>query len=421
MSIAVSGGGDAEEPPSAVYSLISRKWKKVPAGTSASWSDPPPVTQQSLQSVSVKGRSSHEEKEAWVKGAQLLLGSHAWQIKRTTEFAEVEQMVVVLVVRSLPPILSSSLCWDVVASRSVYNRAWNTASLALLCASVVQLASLYCHPPPPAAAAAAVGDCSLYLFLKSIVPMLDHRSRAAAQKYLEHWTPMESAPHAWCVGASLQATFDSRNRNGDSSEMHMVLCPKTDWTGNGRGKIGNTCKTCCDGVKTKMTQIGGNMRSEVELKKCTWLKCCYGRRPFGGTDYLPWSMRCEQQKKLLSAEERSKLSADLAADSGDNNSNAGAKRPPAVASASSKGGSGVKSRKRPRAKAAVPTNWPLAESLSPTSSQITPRGRAAAHMIQQVLGGDDSGRASPMVPSPTVPITPRGRAAAQVMANLKSG
>ena len=234
---------------------------------------------------------------------------------------------------------------------------------------------------------------------------------------------METTPYAWCVGASLQATFDSRNRNGDSSEMHMVLCPKSDWTGNGRGKIGNTCKACCDGVRAKTAQISGHMYSDVELKKCTWLKCCYGRRPYGGTDSLPWSMRCEQQKKLLSSEERSKLSADLAADNCDSKSvsTGGAKRPVTASSSNSKTGSAAKPRKRPKAKAAVPTDWPLAESLSPTSSQITPRGRAAAHMIQQVLAGDDSGRSSPMVPSPTVPITPRGRAAAQVMANLKSG
>jgi hypothetical protein len=103
---AVSGGGSSggtsvsrvPRPPSAVYSLITRKWKKVP-DVSTPWGDPPLVSQQSLQSVSVKGRSSHEEKEAWVKGAQLLLGPKSWQIKKATEFAEVEQMVVVLVVR----------------------------------------------------------------------------------------------------------------------------------------------------------------------------------------------------------------------------------------------------------------------------------------------------------------------------------
>ena len=120
---------------------------------------------------------------------------------------------------------------------------------------------------------------------------------------------MDKTPHAWCVGASLQATFDSRNRNGESNEMHMVLCPKDDWTGNGRGKIGNTCKTCCDGVNTKAATVGSKLLADVDLKKCTWLKCCYGRRPYGGTESLPWSMRCEQQKKLLSAEERSQLTA----------------------------------------------------------------------------------------------------------------
>jgi hypothetical protein len=127
------------------------------------------------------------------------------------------------------------------------------------------------------------------------------------QKYLEHWTKTESMPYSWCVGASLQATFNARNGDGNSSEMHMMLCPKSDWTGNRRGEIGNTCKTCCDGVSVRGAQVGGVRHDDVIVKKCTWLKCCYGRRPYGGTTSLPWSMRCEQQKKLLSVGQRQAL------------------------------------------------------------------------------------------------------------------
>eukprot|EP01047_Picozoa_sp_COSAG01_P022571 COSAG01_NODE_1344_length_10638_cov_4.525856_7_plen_133_part_00 len=106
MAAAAAAARDASLP-SMAYSLVARTWTKSPAGAVAPWNPPPPVTHASLQSVSVKGRSSHEEKEAWAKGAQLLLGPRAWQIQSSTEFAEVEQMVVVLVVRFCPSIATS--------------------------------------------------------------------------------------------------------------------------------------------------------------------------------------------------------------------------------------------------------------------------------------------------------------------------
>ena len=60
-------------------------------------------------------------------------------------------------------------------------------------------------------------------------------------------------------------------------------------------------------MRASNIMVAGHLRAEVNLKKCTWLKCCYGRRPYGGTTSLPWSMRCEQQKKLLSVEQRQAL------------------------------------------------------------------------------------------------------------------
>lgn len=107
-----------------------------------------------------------------------------------------------------------------------------------------------------------------------------------------HWgdtIPDDLAGWSWCVGASLKATFESQNARGDSNELHLALCPKAEWTGNGRGKVGNTCRGCCDGVPTSTVSIAGTSNhSGAVAKKCVWLKCCYGRRAFGGTDALSW-------------------------------------------------------------------------------------------------------------------------------------
>jgi hypothetical protein len=94
------------------------------------------------------------------------------------------------------------------------------------------------------------------------------------------------------MGASLKATFDGQNELGNSTELHLALCPRTEWTGNGRGKVGNACKRCCDGVPTNTVSIGGTFcHPGAVVKKGVWLKCCYGRRPFGGTSALPWCIR----------------------------------------------------------------------------------------------------------------------------------
>ncbi len=91
------------------------------------------------------------------------------------------------------------------------------------------------------------------------------------------------------MGASLKATFESQDVLGNSNELHLALCRRTEWTGNGRGKVGNACKCCCDGVPTNTVSVGGTFNhSGVVAKKCVWLKCCYGRRPFGGITALPW-------------------------------------------------------------------------------------------------------------------------------------
>ena len=59
---------------------------------------------------------------------------------------------------------------------------------------------------------------------------------------------MGNTPYEWCVGGSIRATYLRRDVNGESDEIHMVLCNRSEWSGNGSQKVGNTCKSCCEGI-----------------------------------------------------------------------------------------------------------------------------------------------------------------------------
>jgi hypothetical protein len=322
------------------------------------WKTPPKITDMALKGVSVKGRSSHEEKEAWAKGAQLLLGEEPWLITDKTDFTEIEQMVVVLI------------------------------------------------------------------------------------KYLEHWTEMHSSHYEWCVGASLQATYDGRDSKGRTTSMFLRLCTKSDWTGNARGKVGNTCKTCCDGINLTLATVRGIYRGSVTLKKCTWLKCCYGRRPFGGPPQVTWSARCEQQKKML-AQLGQPLPTAMAESPGgedgeddEEHSISSRKR---SAPEATRGGKSAKASKADSPRAGLPKKLPKPAGVAAGGARGTkklPKPRAVAAVKPEAIGRRTAyGRRTPDVPlfarasagSPAgrrlglagmSPITPRGRAAAAVMTTL---
>eukprot|EP01047_Picozoa_sp_COSAG01_P039295 COSAG01_NODE_3239_length_6369_cov_4.207018_3_plen_70_part_00 len=38
----------------------------------------------------------------------------------------------------------------------------------------------------------------------------------------------------------------------------------------------------------------------MTLKKCVWLRCCYGKKPYGNPPLIPWCSSCEFQRKLVS-------------------------------------------------------------------------------------------------------------------------
>ena len=302
----------AAEPMRLAYNLNTRQWQ-VSGQTPRSWMVPPPVTQETLRSVSIKGRSSHEEKEAWATGVDILLGQPPWTVGTTSEFTDIERLVVVLIVR----FAKSS------ASRLTLCPTWS----ALL-------------------------------------------TRGRAQKYVEHWAPGLSPRWAWCVGGSLQATISvlAGGQVKKSHELRFVLCAKSDWAGNGKGKLGNSCKRCCDGVSASTVAISGRQHPGIVLKKCTWLKCCYGRRAFGGAPPLPWGPRCEQRKKM----EREAAAASAAS------------QQTAVRAQAKSAPKGSARAKRRKVTAPVPV-WPADEAapptLSPAESLITPRGREAARFI----------------------------------------
>jgi hypothetical protein len=118
-------------------------------------------------------------------------------------------------------------------------------------------------------------------------------------KCLERCVREEATAMTWCVGGSLQATLDARGPDGTTPILRFLLCNKADWTGDKRSKIGNTCKFHCGGIRVSNVMIGGQLRSDVNLKKCTWLKCCYGKKHYGDPPLIPWCSQCEYQKKLI--------------------------------------------------------------------------------------------------------------------------
>ena len=197
--------------PSLVYNLRTRSWGSLDAelrqGTV--WQPPPPITQHALEAVAIKGRGTHE-REAWETCPQLLLASQPWQITRAIEFSAIEQMVIVLVVRRLHVFSSLRCCTT---------------------------------------------QCCAYQML----------IRRVAQRFLEHFTGMENTPYEWCVGGSILSTYMRRNAKGVSDEMHLVLCRKDDWAGNGGQKVGNTCKTCCEGIEIGNITLSGRVHGGITV------------------------------------------------------------------------------------------------------------------------------------------------------------
>ena len=71
---------------------------------------------------------------------------------------------------------------------------------------------------------------------------------------------MGNTPYEWCVGGSIRATYLRRDVNGESDEIHMVLCNRSEWSGNGSQKVGNTRKSCCEGISIDRVTLGGTVR-----------------------------------------------------------------------------------------------------------------------------------------------------------------
>ena len=44
-------------------------------------------------------------------------------------------------------------------------------------------------------------------------------------------------------------------------------------------KFGSACGLHCDGLALPNVNIGGAMHTEIVLRKCTSLRCCYGKTP----------------------------------------------------------------------------------------------------------------------------------------------
>eukprot|EP01050_Picozoa_sp_SAG11_P013177 SAG11_NODE_1521_length_4755_cov_4.896263_2_plen_561_part_00 len=116
-------------------------------------------------------------------------------------------------------------------------------------------------------------------------------------KYLETHLSADGT-QLWCVGGSLKATLDGRAGSNATNTLRFVRCASVGWTGDRKSKIGNTCKWHAANLDATDVVVGGEYRSRVQLKKCTWIKCCYGKKHYGDPPMIPWCGQCEFQKKL---------------------------------------------------------------------------------------------------------------------------
>jgi hypothetical protein len=118
------------------------------------------------------------------------------------------------------------------------------------------------------------------------------------QKRLDKWTSMESTTWSWCVGGSLAATYAGRDADGRTTLIKLMVCRREDWAGGKRSnKLGNSCTEHCDGILLSNANINGKIYHSIVLKKCTWLRCCYGKKPYGNPPVVPWCDACEFQKR----------------------------------------------------------------------------------------------------------------------------
>jgi hypothetical protein len=230
-----------ENKPAAMLDLTTKEWIHPPGSEWIPWIEMPrSFARNRLQNMPIKGRNSREEKDA-EKTADEILRSKSWIVSNETPFHIVEQLVLMLCV-SLRPLIS------------------------LHALSRAHLITRWCD----------------------------------SQKRLDKWTSMESTIWSWCVGGSLAATYASRDVEGRASFVKLTVCQREDWPGGKRSnKVGNSCMDHCAGIQFDRANINGKMYDSIFLKKCTWLRCCYGKKPYGNPPGVPWCDKCEYQKKRV--------------------------------------------------------------------------------------------------------------------------
>eukprot|EP01049_Picozoa_sp_SAG25_P002034 SAG25_NODE_100_length_15542_cov_15.293337_11_plen_447_part_00 len=119
--------------------------------------------------------------------------------------------------------------------------------------------------------------------------------------------------HQWCVGGSIEKTLDLRHRDSDGASvfLHFVCCPGP-WTGSEQSnKTGNSCTRHCR-LAVRGITIGDRRQPSqevTELRKCTWLKCCYGRKRFASPPLIPWCDECALGRRAAAREMRTKTDA----------------------------------------------------------------------------------------------------------------
>lgn len=140
------------------------------------------------------------------------------------------------------------------------------------------------------------------------------------------WEWAQNLPQGqqWCVGGSILATYEARDRHGCAQSLVLVTCRELVSASSSSSRVGSqaslvtkTCERHCV-VQLEDVMVDGQWWQTLQLKKCTWA-CCARSRPFASPPEIPWGAgddaengschSCAQQESL---EEREDQASPLA-------------------------------------------------------------------------------------------------------------
>ncbi len=114
------------------------------------------------------------------------------------------------------------------------------------------------------------------------------------------WDWAQNLPRGqqWCVGGSVLATYEARDKYGCAQSIVLVTCRETagassSSAGSQANLVTTTCERHCV-IRLEDVMVDGQWWQTLQLKKCTWA-CCERSRPFASPPEIPWETRADPE------------------------------------------------------------------------------------------------------------------------------